>query len=163
MFKQSSSHQSLAAVLWGNEWTAGISRASVLSGVSGADHVGSDCIKNMFFFSIGVVALGVGGHSDVNLLQDVGPVAFAAESAPASDGGKDTSVSGTQVSWKTCGPHFVGECDSLGQTKDGVVVVKSTGLEFGVVDDLRNPVLEPVGHSVGNVMLSKKHSDPACS
>ena len=32
-----------------------------------------------------------------------------------------------------------------------------------MVDDLRNPVLEPVGHSVGNVMLSKKHSDPACS
>ena len=112
------SHQSLAAVLGGNEWTARISLARVLSRVSGADHVGSDA-------AIGLVAHGIGGHSDVDLLQGGGLVASAAEGAPTSDGGKDTSVSGTQVSWKTCRAHFVGECDRRRQTKDGVVVVSS--------------------------------------
>merc|ERR1712110_1364773 len=55
------SNQSLAAVLGGNEWTPRISLAGVLSGVSGAEHVCGDT-------AISIVALGVGGHCDVDLL-----------------------------------------------------------------------------------------------
>ena len=66
-----------------------------------------------------------------------GPLGVGLVQFVLTNGGKDTSISGTQVSWKTCRAHFVGECVRLGQTKDGVVVVKSNGVEFGVVGYLQ--------------------------
>merc|ERR1719264_2480152 len=62
------SNQSLAAVLGGNHGTTRISLAGVLSGVSGADHVGGDAV-------VSIAALGVGGHCDVDLVHSSGPVA----------------------------------------------------------------------------------------
>ena len=75
----------MTAILRGNEGTARIPLAGVLSGVSGADHVGGDA-------AIGTVALGVGCHCDLHLLQGGGLAAPAAEGAPPSDGGQNSGV-----------------------------------------------------------------------
>ena len=75
------------------------------------------------FAAIGVVALCVGGHCDVNLLQDVGAGAPGAEVSPAGDGARDSGVCVALVGWKACRAHFVGESDRVCQTKDGEVVI----------------------------------------
>ena len=81
------SHQSLTAILGGNEGTARISLAGILSGVGGAHHVGGDA-------AICIVAIGVGCHCDVDLLQGIGMAASAAEGAPPGDGGYNSGVCG---------------------------------------------------------------------
>merc|ERR1712112_536290 len=110
------SNQSLASVLGSNHGTTRISLAGVLSGVSGTDHVGGDA-------AISVVAHGVGGDGDVNLLQDSGLAAPAAEGSPSGDGGQDSGKGITQVGWKAGRAHFVGESHRVCQTKDGVVII----------------------------------------
>merc|ERR1712110_793941 len=110
------SNQSLTAVLSGNHGTTRISLAGVLSGVGGADHVGGDA-------AISVVALSVGGHCDVDLLQDSGLAASAAEGSPSGDGGQDSGECVAEVGWKAGRAHLVGEGDRACQTKDGVVVI----------------------------------------
>jgi len=147
------SNKSLAAVLGGNHGTARISLAGVLSGVSSADHVGGDT-------AISVVALSVGGHCDVDLLQDSGLAAPAAEGSPSGDGGQDSGECVAQVGWKACRAHFVGEGDRVCQTKDGIVVVSCLWVIVGVVDDLGD--IDPVEVAVGDVVLSKDHPDAGC-
>ena len=83
------------------------------------------------FFPIGVVALGVGGHSDVDLLQDSGLGAIPFEDSPSGDGGKDSGECVAEVGWKACRAHFVGEGDRFSQTKDGVVIVQCLGRQWG--------------------------------
>ena len=63
------SHQSLAAVLRGNEGTPRISLAGVLSLVTGADHVVGDAVAVL------LVAPFVGAHSDIDLPQFSGLLA----------------------------------------------------------------------------------------
>merc|ERR1711970_1638047 len=80
------SNKSLAAILGGNHGTARISLAGVLSGVGGADHVG--------------------GHCDVDLLQDSGLAAPAAEGSPSGDGGKDSGECVAEVGWMAGRAHL---------------------------------------------------------
>ena len=110
------SYKSLAAVLGSNHGSTRVSLAGILSGVSGTDHVGGDT-------AVGVVAHSVGGDCDVDLLQDSGLAAPAAESSPSGDGGQDSGIGVAQVGWKAGRAHFVGEGDRVCQTKDGVIVI----------------------------------------
>jgi len=151
------SNQSLAAILRSSHGTTRIVEADILSGVSGTDHV---CGDTAIMIIINVVAIDVGGHCDVDFLQDVGPAALAVEFAPSSDSGLDPDIGSIQVGWKASRAHFVGEGDRVCQTKDGVVIIECALVEVGVVDDFCN--VNPVEVAVGDVVLSKDHPDAGC-
>ena len=75
--------------LMDNEWTTRISPTGVLSWTPSTYHIFGDFVSSV---GIGLLALGVGDHWDVDLMQDIGPAAVGAEAAPAGDGGQSAAL-----------------------------------------------------------------------
>ena len=75
--------QCLATVLRSDEGSTGVSLAGVLAGVHGAEHQVGDAVA-----SVDVAACLLAGDGDINLVEDGGLVASAAESSPAGDSGQ---------------------------------------------------------------------------
>jgi len=128
------------------------------SATPGTNHILGDFLS---FAGIFVVALGVGGHCDVGLPQDVGDDAPIAERAPAGHSGRYSDESGTPVGWKAGRAHFVGESDWVCQSKDGKVVIACLVIEIGVVDDLCD--IDPVELLVSDIVPSKEYANTGCS
>ena len=134
-------YQSMAIILNDNEWAARISTTSAHSITTSADHDGGGLEW------IQLVALIVGFHRDINLLQGNGFFGrfWITESAPTSGSGDSTLVCGFHVSREACGTHFAGEIHSLRQTKDGIVIVMvehwNSFVVVGVLDEYWNSLI----------------------
>ena len=135
-------YQSMAIILNDNEWAARISWTGAPSITTSADHDGGG-----IHLAIQLVALIVGCHRDINLLQGSGCFGrfWITESAPTSGSGNSTLVCGFHVGREACGAHFAGEIDSLRQTKDGIVIVMvehwNSFVVVGVLDEYWNSLI----------------------
>ena len=153
-------YQSMAIILNDNERAARISTTSAHSITTGADHDGGGLEW------IQLLALRVGCHRDINLLQGNGFFGrfWITESAPTSGSGDSTLVCGFHVSREACGTHFAGEIHSLRQTKDGIVIVMVVrNIVVGVLDDLSNRQRIELGvtfvFTFASVVLPNVHLD----
>ena len=142
----------MTTILGSNEGTARVAVTRAFSGGGRTDHIVRDVMA-----AISVLTSVLRCHSQVDLLQGGGLVAFVDESAPTSHGGNHSSVRICRVRWQTGGGDLVGEGDWLGQAEDGVVVVNSLAVPVRMVDDLSN--INPVVHAVRDTVLSKKNAD----
>ena len=154
-------YQSMAIILNDNEWAARISWTGAPSITTSADHDGGG-----IHLAIQLVALIVGCHRDINLLQGSGCFGrfWITESAPTSGSGNSTLVCGFHVSREACGTHFAGEIHSLRQTKDGIVIVMVVrNIVVGVLDDLSNRQRIKLGvtfvFTFASVVLPNVHLD----
>ena len=154
----------MAIILNDNEWAARISWTGAPSITTGADHDGGGLEW------IQLLALRVGCHRDINLLQGNGFFGrfWITESAPTSGSGNSTLVCGFHVSREACGSHFAGEIDSLRQTKDGIVIVMVVrNIVVGVLDDLSNRQRIELGvtfvkRPLASVVLPNVYLDLGC-
>ena len=151
----------MAIILNDNEWAARISWTGAPSITTSADHDGGGIP-----LAIQLVALIVGCHRDINLLQGNGCFGrfSITELAPTSGSGDSTLVCGFHVSREACGTHFAGEIDSLRQTKDGIVIVMVVrNIVVGVLDDLSNRQRIELGvtfvFTFASVVLPNVHLD----
>ena len=153
----------MAIILNDNEWAARISTTSAHSITTSADHDGGGLEW------IQLVALIVGFHRDINLLQGNGFFGrfWITESAPTSGSGDSTLVCGFHVSREACRAHFAGEINSPRQTKDGIVIVMFVrNIVVGVPDDLSNRQRIELGvtfvFTFASVVLPNVHLDLGC-
>jgi len=139
-------HKGLAAVLLQHQGAARVSLAGVLAGVRSTHHQVRDGR-----WSVGVLAVGVAGDGDIDLLQNRGLVAAAAEGSPAGHRGDLLGVL-ARTSGKAGGADGRGECDGAGQPEDGEVAVGALGVVVGVLNDLGN--IHPVELTISNVVFA---------
>ena len=157
-------YQSMAIILNDNERAARISTTSAHSITTGADHDGGGLEW------IQLLALRVGCHRDINLLQGNGFFgrSWITESAPTSGSGDSTLVCGFHVSREACGSDFAGEINSPRQTKDGIVIVMFVrNIVVGVLDDLSNRQRIELGvtfvkRPLASVVLPNVYLDLGC-
>ena len=154
----------MAIILNDNEWAARISWTGAPSITTSADHDGGG-----IHLAIQLVALIVGCHRDINLLQGNGCFGRSiTELAPTSGSGDSTLVCGFHVSREACGTHFAGEIHSLRQTKDGIVIVMFVrNIVVGVPDDLSNRQRIELGvtfvkRPLASIVLPNVHLDLGC-
>ena len=144
-------YQSMLTVLKGDKGTARISLAGVLSRSRCTEHVLGDTTVQ------GPLAILVGGHGDVDLMQLSGLPAPALEGSPTGHCGDGVDVRRVDVCWQAGGCHLSGEVDRRRKAQDGEVVVESPIHVLGVYDDLLHIGLGVL--TISNAVFSKKDFD----